>query len=494
MNKKAFFDAAASRGLGITYGDVRLVPGRSTGRLEGADFHSWFSRHVGLNRPIVSAAMDTVTDSRMSIAIASLGGMGIIPKSFSAEEQAWHVERVKNAMNGVSLNPIKVQVTATVAEVLEMCDEKGYDFRTFPVIDVNGKLVGMLTQNDINWCDGNLEISVKEAMTSQLITGKPGIDLEEAYSLMQPRKVNVLPLVDDQGGVAGLYVASDIRRARDKTALHNVDIHGQLRVGAAVDTGSEHVERALLLASKGVDVIVIDKSHGHSDPVIDMIKELKRQLPSTVDVVAGNISTRQAAIDLIEAGADGIKVGQGPGSICSTRIVAGIGVPQVTAVYDCAEAAREVDETVPVNADGGLAFEGDIPIALAAGAQSVMVGRMFAGTEEAPGVIEEYQGARYKRYRGMGSLSAMRESQGARDRYFESQLSSDAILPEGVDALVPYTGSLATIFNRCVSGIRKGMNYTGRFSVAELQKAEFIGLSEAGLSESRPHDLPIIRG
>lgn len=476
---------------GLTFDDVRLRTGRKTAALlpHEVSITSRFSRNVPLNIPIVSAAMDTVTESRLARAMSLVGGLGIIHRGLSPKEQAAKVGRVKYYMNALLDRPICIRDTETVANVLKRRDDKRYSFRSFPVIDENGRLVGMMTGNDFDFCD-TPDALIRDVMTQNLVTATAGTDFEEAYRIMRQYKHKALPIVDGDNHVIGLYTWSDlIRRLKNEAGTANLDERGQLRVGAAIGTGSETLERAELLIAERVDVIVVDTAHGDSQPVFETVRELKRRHPAT-DVVAGNISEPESCKRLLDLGVDGIKIGQGPGSICTTRIIAGVGGPQVTAVYWCARVAESYD--VPLCADGGITNTGDIPIAIGAGAHCIMLGSMLAGCDEAPGDVVLYKGRQWKKYRGMGSKEAMMESSGARDRYQQNDAHPEDLVPEGVSSLVPYKGSVGAIIHQCVGGLRKGMGYVGAESIDEMRGiAEFIHLSAAGQRESHVHNVLI---
>lgn len=491
MVKDKFFEKIESLGLALTYDDVRMRTGYSEKDPASVNIESRFSRNITLKVPIVSAAMDTVTDAPMAIAMAKLGGLGIIHRGMDAEAQAKAVRKVKLHLNGVIAAPIAVSPDQTVAEIMEMREEKGYNFHSFPVIDPNGVLLGIVTQNDFDMCaDSATKLSEIMTAVDKMITAPQGTTLDEAHRMLTSAKKKVLPLVDGGGKLAGMYVYSDVMRLiAGSSTTYNLDASGHLRVGAAVGTGEDNIRRAELLTEAGVDVIVIDTAHGDSKNVYEALKAIKAKFPA-IDVVVGNVSEGESAKRLAEAGADGIKVGQGPGSICTTRIVAGIGCPQVTAVYNCAKALRGMG--VPICADGGIRNSGDIPIAIGAGADSVMLGRTLAGTTETPGTIKDTQQGRFKVYRGMGSLGAMRASKASRERYRQADSSGDKLVPEGVESVVPYQGDVSSVLFKQIGGLRAGMGYVGADSIKSLQeKADFHRISNAGLAESHPHDVAI---
>lgn len=470
--------------LGLTFDDVLLVPAKSDVVPKEVDVSTLLSRNVPMNIPIVSAAMDTVTEAALAIALAREGGIGILHRAMSPERQALEVDKVKKSESGMILDPVTVSPEAPISEAMEIMAR--YKISGVPVT-VNGKLVGILTNRDLRF-ETDYSKKVEDVMTSKnLITARENITLDEAIDILHRYKIEKLPIVDENGYLKGLITIKDIEK-RKKYPNACKDEVGRLRVGAAVGVGPEAIERAELLASKGVDVIVIDTAHGHSEAVINTLKELKRRLK--IDIVAGNVATKEGAEDLIKAGADAIKVGIGPGSICTTRIVAGAGMPQLTAIKTCYEVAKKYN--VPVIADGGIKYSGDITKAIAAGAHSVMIGSLFAGTEEAPGELILYQGRTYKAYRGMGSLGAM--AQGARDRYGQEGVEVSKLVPEGVEGKVPYKGPLSHSVHQLVGGLRSGMGYCGCRTLEELrQKARFIRITNAGLRESHVHDVIITK-
>jgi len=448
---------------------------------------SKFSRNVGLKIPIVSAAMDTVTEAEMAIEIAKLGGIGVIHKNFSVQEQASQVAKVKFHLNGLIEKPICFDENISMGEILAYKKEREFNFHSFPITNNSGRLVGILTKNDFDFCEDR-SLKAKLIMTKKVITGEPGIGLREAYRIMSESKKKVLPLVDKDRKVVGLYTFSDVKRVLfgDSKAF-NVDKSGRLRVAAAVGVYDDAFERVEKLIDEKLDLVIIDTAHGDSKGVIETLKALKKKYD--IDVLAGNISEPESAERLCRAGADGLKVGQGPGSICTTRIIAGIGKPQVSAIYECAKVASKFG--VPVCADGGLKFSGDIPIAIGAGAHSVMMGNMLAGTKESPGEFRFHQGVQYKVYRGMGSLGAMESNQGSRERY--NQGKSD-LVPEGMEGMVPYKGPLKEIIHQYVGGLRRGMGYIGAETIEDLRTiAQFARLTEAGRAESHPHNVIITR-
>jgi IMP dehydrogenase len=485
----SFFEQLAKNGLAVTYDEVRLRTGHSKVMPGNVSLKSFFSRNVPLNVPIASAAMDTVTESKMAIAIAKLGGIGVIHRNLTPKEQSNEVQRVKFHLSGIIAKPITVSENVTMGEIEAMRKERKFSFHTFPVIDQKGRLIGLLTENDFAFCE-DFSQRASKVMTCTLITASPTISISSAYNLMKKEKKKVLPLVDKKGLLVGMYLFSDLKRIiSGHSEMYNVDKNGRLRVAAAIGTGEEALERLRELVDY-TDVIVIDTAHGDSDAVFETLKAIKKKYD--IDVVVGNISEGDSAKRLVTAGADGIKVGQGPGSICTTRIVAGIGCPQVTAVYSVAKAIEKTG--IPICADGGIENSGSIPIAIGAGAHSVMLGKLLAGTKEAPGDVDFQFGNPTKYYRGMGSLSALESSRAARERYRQDDTGKDGLVPEGVEAAVPYTGDLPTVMHQYIGGLQKGMGYVGAASIPELrQKADFWRITPAGMKESHPHGIHIVR-
>lgn len=469
---------------GLTFDDVLLIPAYSQVLPRQVNLNAKFSRNILLNVPIVSAAMDTVTESSLAIAIAREGGLGVIHKNMSIEEQARQVHAVKRAENGMIYDPVTIRRGSSVAEALGMMKE--YHIGGIPVVDENNMLVGIVTNRDLRFVR-DLGRSVDEVMTStNLVTTSTTTNLEEAAEILQQHKIEKLPVVDAEGRLIGLVTYKDITKAKDKPNACK-DGLGRLRVAAGIGVTSDSVKRAEALAEAGVDAIVIDTAHGHSAGVAETLKDVKRNFPD-IDVVVGNIATGDAAKFLADAGADGVKVGIGPGSICTTRIIAGVGVPQLSAVYDVAKALRDYD--IPLIADGGIRYSGDIVKALAAGAHSVMLGGMLAGVEESPGDTIIFNGRKYKTYRGMGSLEAMEK--GSKDRYFQAdETDTRKLVPEGIAARVPYKGSLYEVVYQMLGGLRAGMGYCGAKDIEELHKAQFVRITNAGVAESHPHDVTI---
>lgn len=489
MQKDAFFEKMEKLGLALTFDDVRLKSGYSETDPASVKITTRFSRNITLNIPVVSAAMDTVTEYKMAIAMAKLGGLGIIHKALTPEVQAQYVKKVKLHLNGLIKNPICVQGTDTIAEIKNRQDEKGYGFHSFPVLNAQEEFIGLLARTDFE-LNEDAGLTAEKVMTplEHLVVAPKDTTLEKAYEILKNAKKKILPLVEENKKLAGMYVFSDLARlVTGSSALYNVDKKGHLRVGAAIGTGNDALVRAEMLVEAGCDVLVIDTAHGDSKNVYNALKEVKAKFPNT-DVVVGNVSEGESAKRLADAGADGIKVGQGPGSICTTRIVAGIGCPQLSAIYNCAKALR--GSGVPICGDGGIRNSGDIPIALGAGAECVMLGRMLAGTDEAPGEVRDTQRGRVKVYRGMGSLGAMQSSKAARERYRQEGVTMDKLVPEGVEGFVQYQGSVSNVLHKHIGGLRSGMGYVGADSIGMLQeKADFHRLSGSGLVESHPHDL-----
>lgn len=467
----------------LTYDDVLIVPNYSEVLPTEVDLKTYFSKNITLNIPVVSSAMDTVTEARTAIVMAQQGGIGVIHKNLTPEDQAFEVEKVKKYESGMILDPFTVSPDQQVSDLFELM--KKYKISGFPVVDNQKKLVGIITYRDLRFIS-NQSQKVKEVMTSKnLITAPEGTSFEEAKKILEDHRVEKLPVVDKDGKLCGLITIKDIEKTI-AFPFSNKDQFGRLRVAAACGVSDKEFARAESLIKAQADAIVIDTAHGHSKGVLEMVKSIKR-LTKKIDVVAGNVATAQACKDLIEAGVDGIKVGIGPGSICTTRVIAGIGVPQMQAIFDCREVCH--DAGVPFIADGGIKFSGDVMKALAGGASSVMIGSLFAGTDEAPGEMVLYQGRAYKMYRGMGSLSAMEK--GSKDRYGQSAVEEvSKLVPEGIEGQVPYRGSLANNLFQIVGGIRAGMGYIGAKKMSELrEKARFIKVTSASLKESHPHDI-----
>ena len=468
----------------LTFGDVLLVPASSSVLPADADTTTRLTRTIEMGIPLLSAAMDTVTENRLAIAMAQAGGIGVIHKNLSVEAQAREVRRVKRFESGIVYNPVTLKVDQTLADAKALVER--YNFTGFPVVDDAGHVVGILTNRDMRFASSD-QTPVKVMMTSDNLAmlAEPA-DLEEAKSLMKARRIEKLLVHDGKGRLTGLLTLKDTEKAvLNPTACK--DALGRLRVAAATSVGDSGFERTSELVDAGVDIVVIDTAHGHSAGVIDAVKRAK-QLSNEVQVIAGNVATAEATRALIDAGADAVKVGIGPGSICTTRMVAGVGVPQLTAVMDCAKAAGDV----PVIADGGIKFSGDFAKAIAAGASCAMVGSMIAGTDESPGEVILYQGRSFKAYRGMGSLGAM--ARGSADRYFQKDAASDKLVPEGIEGQVAYKGSAGAVIHQLVGGLRAAMGYTGCATVEEMRSnCNFVKITGAGLRESHVHDVQITR-
>ena len=465
----------------LTFEDVLLVPQYSEVLPKEVDLNTKLTKNIPLKIPMVSAAMDTVTEYRAAIAMARLGGIGIIHKNMDIESQCQQVRKVKKSESGIIIDPIYIAPDATLADAEEIMKE--FKISGVPVVDGHNKLLGILTNRDMRF-EKDLRKRVDEVMTKMpLITAKKGISLDEAADIMHKNKIEKLPIIDDEGFLKGLVTIKDIKK-RIEYPNANKDDFGRLRVGAAIGVGQ--MDRAKALVDAGVDVLVLDSAHGHSKGIIDTVKKIKEEL--AVDVIAGNVATAAATEALIKAGVDAVKVGIGPGSICTTRIVAGVGVPQISAIDECAEAARP--HGVPIIADGGIKYSGDIAKALAVGASCVMAGSLLAGTEESPGETIMFQGRQYKSYRGMGSIGAMQK--GSNDRYFQEGTAADKLVPEGIEGRVPFRGSIAGIVHQMMGGLRSSMGYCGSKTIEEFwDKAEFVEITSAGLKESHVHDVII---
>ncbi|RSM79354.1 IMP dehydrogenase [Kibdelosporangium aridum] len=485
------FDAAPAKftTLGLTFDDVLLLPAESDVVPSGVDTSTQVSRNIRLRVPLLSAAMDTVTEARMAIAMARQGGIGILQRNLSIEDQARQAETVKRSEAGMVTDPVTCSPDATLSEVDAMCAR--YRISGLPVTDENGKLVGIITNRDMRF-EVDHTRPVSEVMTKgPLVTAQVGVSADAALGLLRRHKVEKLPIVDADGRLHGLITVKDFVKT-EQYPLSTKDPDGRLLCGAAVGVGEDGVKRAMALADAGVDVIMVDTAHGHGRNVTETVARLKKELGDTVDIVGGNVATRAGAQALVDAGADGVKVGVGPGSICTTRVVAGVGVPQITAIYEASLACRPAG--IPVIGDGGIQYSGDIAKAIAAGASSVMIGSLLAGTAESPGELILVNGQQYKTYRGMGSLGAM-QSRGeaksySKDRYSQDDvLSEDKLVPEGIEGRTPYRGPLKNVVHQLVGGLRAAMGYTGSHTIAELQDAQLIRITAAGLKESHPHDI-----
>ncbi len=471
----------------LTFDDVLLVPSYSEVLPREVNLKTKFTRKIELNMPIVSAAMDTVTESALAIAIAREGGIGVIHKNMSIERQAEEVRKVKRAENGMIINPVTIKPNQTVGYALNLMKE--FKIGGIPVVDEDNKLVGIVTNRDLRFIS-KMDTRIRDVMTKEnLVVVKEYVDLEKAAEILQKHKIEKLPVVDKKGYLIGLITYKDITKAKDRP-FASKDAKGQLLVAAAIGVSKDSLKRAQALLDAGADAIVIDTAHGHSKGVINTLKMIRYTFGQDVQVIAGNIATAEAAVDLINAGADAVKVGIGPGSICTTRVVAGVGVPQISAIYNVAKALENTD--IPVIADGGIRYSGDIVKALAAGASTIMAGSLFAGVEEAPGETILYQGRKFKIYRGMGSVEAMKE--GSKDRYFQDMEEDiSKLVPEGIVSRVPYKGTLSEVFYQLVGGVRAGMGYVGAKNITELRKAKFVKITNAGVVESHPHDVTITK-
>ena len=474
---------------GLTFDDVLLVPAASEILPRDTDVSTQLSRSIRLNMPLLSAAMDTVTEARTAIAMAQEGGLGFVHRNLPIPEQALEVEKVRKSESGMIVDPVTVHPEQQISEALAIMQR--YRISGLPVTR-NGALVGILTNRDLRF-EKRLDRTVGDVMTKErLVTASPGITLEEAKEILHRYRIEKLPVVDERSQLRGLITVKDIEKAIRYPNAAKDDL-GRLRVGAAIGTGPDREERAEALVRAGADVLVVDTAHGHSTSVVETVEAVKRAFPK-IDLIAGNVATREGSAALVKAGADAVKVGMGPASICTTRVVSGVGVPQLTAIIDAAEPALRAG--IPIIADGGIKFSGDITKALAAGAQTVMIGSLFAGTEESPGETILYQGRTYKLYRGMGSLEAMREREGSRNRYFQDddEALGLKLVPEGIEGRVPYKGALSFIVQQLVGGLRAGMGYVGARTLVDLrERGQFVRVSNAGLKESHVHDVYITK-
>ncbi|MFO7815692.1 MAG: IMP dehydrogenase [Halanaerobiales bacterium] len=472
--------------VALTFDDVLLQPAKSDVLPGDVNLKTELSEEITLNIPVFSAAMDTVTESRLAIAIARQGGMGIIHKNMSVQKQADEVDKVKRSESGVIVDPFSLAPDNMIYEAEELMSK--YHISGVPIVEENNKLVGIITNRDLRF-EQDFDRPISEVMTKEgLVTAPVGTTVEEAKSALQEHKIEKLPLVDDDFTLKGLITIKDIEKAK-KYPNSAKDENGQLLVGAAVGVSKDNFNRVRALFESGVDVIVVDTAHGHSTKVLDIVSKIREKFPE-LTIIAGNVATAEATKALIKAGADIIKIGVGPGSICTTRVVAGVGVPQITAINESAEMAKRYGKTVI--ADGGIKYSGDIVKALAAGADAVMVGSLLAGTEESPGELEIYKGRSYKVYRGMGSVDAMKE--GSKDRYFQDEDPENKVVPEGIEGRVPYKGKLSETIYQLVGGIRSGMGYCGTIDIPTLQEeSEFVRITSAGLKESHPHDVDITK-
>jgi len=487
LNRKCdgFFGQMDKLGLALGYGDVRLATSYSEVLPKDAKLQAMFSRNVGVNIPIVSSPMDTVTEASMTIAMAKLGGLGIVHKNLAPDAQITVVQQVKHYLSAFVSSPICVKAEQTVGEVRAFAKKKGFKFLSFPVKDDNGNIVGVITSSAFEFCVDDAQ-KIFKVMTTQIISAQEGTDIPTAYQILMKNHIKILPIFDAQGKLLGIYTLADVKRIMAGDSLnYNLAPDGTLRVGAAIGVGDEAKQRMDLLSSAKVDVVVIDTAHGDSKGVLEMVKYCKKRYPE-IDVVAGNVSEGASAKRLAMAGVDGIRVGQGPGSICTTRVIAGVGCPQVSAVYSCERALR--GSGVFLCADGGIEFSGDITIALAAGASTVMLGKLLAGTTESPGEVILQHDQHFKAYRGMGSLSAMKQNLASRERYGQGESDKDKLVPEGIESQVPFKGDVEKVIEQLVGGLRSGMGYCGAKDIPTLQKnAIFHRVTSAGMAESHPH-------
>ncbi len=474
-------------GLGLTFDDVLLLPAASAVLPGDVSTETRITAGITLRIPVMSAAMDTVTEGRMAIALAREGGIGVIHRNLSIADQVAEVDKVKRSESGMIVEPVTLSPDAPVNEALAVMER--YHISGVPITEPDGRLVGILTNRDLRFID-DIDQPIGDVMTREnLVTAPTGTTLDEAASILHRHKVEKLPVVDERGYLTGLITVKDIQK---KIQFPNAtkDAQGRLRVAAAVGVGGDAEERAIALAAEEVDLLIVDTAHGHSDLVLEMVRRLKSRL--SVPIMAGNVATADATEALIDAGADGVKVGVGPGSICTTRVVAGTGVPQITAIMECARAAARHE--IPITGDGGIQYSGDIAKAIAAGADAVMLGSLLAGVDESPGEVVLYQGERFKEYRGMGSIGAMRARSFSKDRYFQEGSQSDKVIPEGIEGRVAYKGPLSSLIFQLVGGLRSAMGYTGTADIATLkQDAQFIQITAAGLRESHPHDVIVTK-
>ena len=475
---------------GLTYDDVTLVTQYADFLPDDASLETQLTSRMKMNIPFISAAMDTVTEAPMAIAMALAGGIGVIHKNLEDDEQAAQVARVKNYLNGLIAKPVCFHDTDDISFLRAEKKRMGLKFNGFPVLDANERLVGMITSSDLRFAPQNAR-KLSDVMTKTSITGKPGTTLKEAYDIMVAEKIGKLPLVDADGHLAGLYSFTDVQEIiENKDSMINRDAKFRLRVSASVSGGKGDYLRMEKIAAAGVDVVVVDSAHGHSKGIMDMTSWIAEHYPE-IDIIAGNIATGEAAVALRDAGAHAVKVGIGPGSICTTRVVCGVGIPQLTAVYN---AAKALEGSIPVIADGGIKLSGDVPKALAAGASSVMLGSVLAGTEESPGEKIYSNGRQYVVYRGMGSMAALKNGKGSRARYFQDNESEDDLVPQGIEGMVPYSGHVHSIMTQFCGGLRASLGYCGTRTIAELQeRGKFYRVTAAGLREARPHDITITK-
>ncbi len=475
---------------GLTYDDVSLVTQYADFLPDDTSLETQLTSRQKMNIPFISAAMDTVTEAPMAIAMALAGGIGVIHKNLEDTDQAAEVARVKGYLNGLITNPICFHANDDISFLRAEKRRLGLKFNGFPVLDDQDRLVGMITSSDMRFAPQNAA-KLSDVMTATTITGKPGTSLKKAYDIMRANKIGKLPLVDKKGALVGLYSFTDVQELiENKNPTYNRDDKFRLRVSASVSGGKGDYTRMEKLAEAGVDVVVVDSAHGHSKGIMDMTRWIVKHFPE-IDVIAGNIATGEAAVDLAKAGAHAVKVGIGPGSICTTRVVCGVGIPQLTAVYN---AAKALNGAIPVIADGGIKLSGDVPKALAAGASTVMLGSVLAGTEESPGEKIYANGRKYVVYRGMGSMAALKNGKGSRARYFQDNENDDDLVPQGIEGMVPYSGHVSSIMTQFCGGLRASLGYCGTRTVKELQeRGKFYRVTAAGLREARPHDITITK-
>ena len=473
----------------LTYDDVTLVTQYADFLPAETSLKARLTRNIELNIPFVSAAMDTVTEADMAIAMALQGGIGIIHKNLDPVTQRANIKRVKFYLNGFLAKARTMRPDQTVAELAQIKREKGWKFNSFPILDENRRLLGIITSRELKYC-GVGDRRLEELMLREPVTAPAGTSIEQAYQIMLDRKISILPIVEKDGVFLGMYCFSDVKEIlTDSHPLYNRDAQHSLRCGAAV--GPNTYERVEILMESRVDVLVVDTAHGHSQGVIEMVRWIKQKYP-TVDVIAGNVATGEAVRDLVAAGADGVKVGVGPGSICTTRIVAGVGIPQLSAVYNCAKAAQGTG--VPIIADGGIRYSGDVAKAIVAGADSVMMGGVLAGTEESPGERVLIQGRQYVIYRGMGSVDAMAQRHGSADRYGQAGSSQDKLVPEGIEGMVPFAGACRDVLHQFIGGLRSSMGYNGARTIAAMQeRGRLVAVTASGQRESHPHDILMVK-
>ena len=473
---------------GLTFDDVTLVTRYADFLPDETTLSTRFTSRITLNSPLVSAAMDTVTEAGMATAMALLGGIGVIHKNLPPEAQAQHVRRVKHYLNGLIMKPVCFRANDTLTYIRDYREEHHLSFSGFPILDDQDRLAGIVTSSDIRFAK-KTATRAADVMTTHVMTAVPGTSLEQAYTIMMENKIGKLPLVDKEGRLVGLYSFTDVLElVENAQPLYTRDNHYQLRVAAAVSAGDH--DRMALLAEEGVDVVVVDSAHGHSKGILDMVAWINAHYPD-VDVVGGNVATADGALALMKAGAHAVKVGIGPGSICTTRVVCGVGIPQITAVY---QAAQALGDAIPVIADGGVRHSGDVPKALVAGADTVMLGSILAGTEESPGEKIIHEGRHYVVYRGMGSLAAMKEGKGSRQRYGQDNVKEDDLVPQGIEGIVPLAGSVKKIMTQFCGGLRSALGYCGARSIAELKReGHFYRVTNAGVREAHPHDVKIIK-